>query len=230
MNISDAKIIVVDPGTQTAETACYEHVRTLTECDVSYVLPALESNRDYPNIDSRTAGVIVLGSGASVHDQFQWQEKLHSWLHGICVNNIPILGICYGHQAIAHVFGGTVDLLWNGHKAKGTRPMFLNCNDLKLSNHRGEVIVSHREGVTKMPENFRLIAESQACPIDGIKHNNLPIWGFQAHIEAVPQFLKNNQIKTPGKTDQFDFGHMILKAFLEYVKETYLLGQRSVAN
>ena len=214
MDASNLKLIVVDPAMHTAETECYEHIRSLVKCELAYVLPALKPQTKYPEVDDNTLAVIVLGSGASVHDGYPWQRALHQWLHSVCLADVPVLGICYGHQAIAHIFGGSVELLWAGHKEKGVRLMELACRQLPVKEPQGHVIVSHREGVTQMPEGFDIVAMSDACPIDGIKHRDKPVWGFQPHIEAVQGFLNNNQIDTPNQDDQFVFGHAILDAFL----------------
>ncbi|MEE2757932.1 MAG: hypothetical protein VYA30_14845 [Myxococcota bacterium] len=216
MNSRNDKLIVVDPAMHTAETECYDHIRSLIKCEMTYVLPALRPSTKYPEIDVNTLAVIVLGSGASVHDGYPWQRGLHRWLRSVCLADIPVLGICYGHQAIAHIFGGSVELLWAGHKEKGVRLMELACRKLPIKLRNGPVIVSHREGVTKMPEDFDIVASSEACNVDGIKHRNKPVWGFQPHIEAVQGFLDNNRIDTPKQDDQFVFGHAILKAFLHY--------------
>ena len=53
---------------------------------------------------------------ASVHDKSDWQLVLSSMLN--IANDIPILGICFGHQFLAHNLGGRVDYLWNKEKKR----------------------------------------------------------------------------------------------------------------
>lgn len=54
------------------------------------------------------AGVIVTGSGAMVTDRLDWSEASAAWLHDAAHAGLPIFGICYGHQLLAHALGGQV--------------------------------------------------------------------------------------------------------------------------
>ena len=54
------------------------------------------------------AGVIVTGSGAMVTDRHDWSERTAAWLGEAAQAGLPLLGICYGHQLIAHALGGEV--------------------------------------------------------------------------------------------------------------------------
>jgi GMP synthase-like glutamine amidotransferase len=55
------------------------------------------------------AGVLVSGSGAMVTDRADWSERAADWLRHAHARGLPMLGICYGHQLIAHALGGEVD-------------------------------------------------------------------------------------------------------------------------
>jgi len=55
------------------------------------------------------AGAIVTGSHAMVTDRADWSETLAGWLRIAVQKDVPVLGICYGHQLLAHALGGKVD-------------------------------------------------------------------------------------------------------------------------
>jgi GMP synthase (glutamine-hydrolysing) len=71
------------------------------------VVVDVEHGADLPNADD-FAGVIVTGSGAMVTDRADWSERSAQWLREAAHAGMPVLGICYGHQLLAHALGGEV--------------------------------------------------------------------------------------------------------------------------
>ena len=62
------------------------------------------------------AGVIVTGSAAMVTEHRDWSERSATWLHEAAHAGLPLLGICYGHQLLAHALGGQVGNNPNGRE------------------------------------------------------------------------------------------------------------------
>ena len=54
------------------------------------------------------AGVVVTGSPAMVTDREPWSERAAAWLAQLVAAQVPVLGLCYGHQLLAHALGGEV--------------------------------------------------------------------------------------------------------------------------
>jgi len=100
-------------------------------------------------------------------------------------SGLPVLGICYGHQLIAHHLGGRVekgdrgeygiarlelvadDALWNG-----VEPSF-------------QIWMSHRDSVSKLPDGFALIGNTETCGIAAMGDPQRKIYGIQFHPEVV---------------------------------------------
>lgn len=62
------------------------------------------------------AGAVVTGSAAMVTERLDWSERCADWLREAGQAGLPLLGICYGHQLLAHAFGGEVGYNPNGRE------------------------------------------------------------------------------------------------------------------
>ncbi len=99
--------------------------------------------------------------------------------------NVPILGICLGHQLIAKHFGGRVG---RGEKAEYSlvEVEVIDEDDL-FAGLPGKLRVweSHMDEVKELPPGFKLLARSETCPVEAMKHEELPIYGgVQFHPEV----------------------------------------------
>ena len=211
-----SEIMVIDPGLHTPELDSFNLISNISPFPVSYHLPAICGLETMEKHERRTLlkGIIILGSSASVHDDLAWQNQLRSWIETHLKKSIPTLAICYGHQLISQIFGAKIEELEK--KQKGLRRLLITqSSPLGLENTSGEVVVSHKELVTSLPENMKAIssAPEKLFQYDALMHTHLPIWSFQAHIEATPLFCSNQQLFLP-KNQTLQFGHQLLKNFM----------------
>ena len=70
-------IAVIDPGTRVPELDCYNRISRHSPLPTSYHLPAQHGIDSLVRVQDLTVGVIILGSGASVHDDEPWQKALN---------------------------------------------------------------------------------------------------------------------------------------------------------
>ena len=105
--------MVIDPSITHPEVESYNKIAEQCPYPCTYHLPVMSDVDSILKSLSRSCGIIILGSAASVHDQSDWQLVLNNMLFKAIANDIPILGICFGHQFLAHNLGGKVDFCLN---------------------------------------------------------------------------------------------------------------------
>lgn len=186
---------VIDPGGRVPELDNFNRIVLRNpEARFSYHLPALFGMSSLQLLEEKPDALIIFGSSASVNEGLPWQEATHAWLKERMEEGIPTLGICYGHQLIASLYGGKVDFaLPTMEKYKGIRTVKILKNDF-WSGKTGRFIVSHREVVMTLPEDFEKCATSEEAEFEIIRHKQKPIWGIQSHPEAGPEFIINSVI------------------------------------
>jgi GMP synthase (glutamine-hydrolysing) len=132
------------------------------------------------------SAVVVTGSSAMVTDREPWSERTAEWLRDAVVAGTPVLGICYGHQLLAHALGGTV--------ADNPRGRHIGTIDVRLTEAAHDdplfagfdpvlhVPVSHRQSVTALPPGARLLATAELDPYHAFAIGERT-WGVQFHPE-----------------------------------------------
>ena len=132
------------------------------------------------------AGVVVTGSSAMVSHREPWSERTADWLAGAVRAGTPVLGICYGHQLLAHGLGGRVGQNPRGREI-GTVEVTLSGaarGDPLFEQLPGRLRVqaTHVEAVLELPLGARLLASN-----DGDPHQAFAVgdsaWGVQFHPE-----------------------------------------------
>ena len=138
-----------------------------------------------PDPDGYT-GIIVTGSSAMVTDRHDWSERAADWLKAPLADGVPVLGICYGHQLLAHALGGEVAYNPQGremgtvevdlHPHAGEDPLFGPAPE------RFEVQVSHLQTVLRPPADATVLARSGQDDCQAFRWRDRA-WGLQFHPE-----------------------------------------------
>lgn len=145
--------------------------------DQGEVLPPIES-LDHP------AAVLVTGSPAMVSDRLAWSEATAAWLAGAHAAKLPILGVCYGHQLLAHALGGTVGPNPAGRRMGRTLVEFQDNRDPLTGGFApsSSFNVSHVEVVLAPPQGARVLGKAPHDPCHALYFGNR-CWGVQFHPE-----------------------------------------------
>ena len=99
--------------------------------------------------------------------------------------NLPVLGLCYGHQLVAQINLGKVESACC--KEYGTANIKIDkpVGVLKGLGRSEKVWMSHGDTVSAMPPEFEVLAHTENCPVAAFRHKNKPIYGLQWHPEVV---------------------------------------------
>lgn len=135
---------------------------------------------------SSVSVAIVTGSSAMLDDPCDWIEPCATWLRELVAQGTPLLGICFGHQLLAHALGGKVSENPNGIEV-GTVETVLTAaaaGDTLFSDlpPRLSVQASHRQAVTRLPPGAVRLAASAQDPNHAFRYGE-NVWGIQFHPE-----------------------------------------------
>ena len=153
--------------------------------DDDLVVIDVEQGEDLPTREG-FAGVIVTGSGAMVTDLLPWSETSGAWLRDAAHAGLPLLGICYGHQLLAHALGGQVGYNPAGREMgtveiellpeAGDDPLFAGFPS------RFAVQATHMQTVLALPDGAQRLATSGQDAASAFRWGK-SAWGVQFHPE-----------------------------------------------
>ena len=174
LNITDMeKILILDFGSQYTQLIA----RRVRELNVYCEIHPFDK---IPAIDASVRGVILSGSPYSVRDEHAPDPDL-SAIKG----RLPLLGVCYGAQYLAHAFGGEV----NPAPSREYGRAMLTVGDAQDPLMHGlprttQVWMSHGDTITSVPASYRLIAGTEDVRVAAFRVEGERTWGIQFHPEV----------------------------------------------
>lgn len=171
-----------------AQYASYAHMMQTLFMQVApsinfAVYPVIEGV--YPEDIDECDGYIITGSKSSAYDSDEWIGELRNYIRTLASQNKKMVGICFGHQLLAHVLGGITqksDAGWGvGVKSSNvmTAPDWMQPPMESFS-----LLVSHQDQVVQLPSNATVIASSDYCPNAAFQIGD-NVLGFQGHPEFI---------------------------------------------
>ena len=169
-------VVVLDFGSQFAQLIA----RRVRELDVySELLP---HDTSFADLERRgTRAIILSGGPMSVYDEGAPKPDPAVWS-----GRIPVLGICYGAQLMAHELGG--DVLPASHREYGPANVTITAPDATLFGglERDQPVwMSHGDSITRLPEGFDSTAQTDSTPFAGLQAPDRNLYGIQFHPEVV---------------------------------------------
>lgn len=122
-------------------------------------------------------GYILSGSEKGVYDETDWMEPLKTLLGEIKTQQIPVFGICFGHQIMAEAFGGKAE--------KSDAGFVVGVHEYKAQENSYTAHAMHQDQVVEVPEAATVVASASYCPVAALDYD-FPARSVQFH----PEFQK----------------------------------------
>ena len=127
----------------------------------------------------KAKGIILSGGPSSVYS-----SDIPSFNPKLLASDLPILGLCYGHQLIAKQFGGTITNTGKGEFGKAVLEQTSDFPLWQNVSFPNRVWMSHKDSVTKCPPDFEVTGVTDSGCVAAMKHRNRPIYTLQFHPEV----------------------------------------------
>lgn len=213
------KILILDFGSQYTQLIA----RTVREANVYCEIVPYNKEIVY---EPGLKGIILGGSPFSVNEEKALQADVRAM-----VENVPVLGVCYGAQLTAKLYGGRVD---KSEKREYGRAIFkIAKEDTLLQNvsKTSQVWMSHSDTIKELPKDFELLGTTESIPVAAFKRstnnrqlatdseqqitrNEKPLYGLQFHPEVYHSaegktIIKNFLVNICGCTQNWTPAHFI---------------------
>jgi len=167
------QILILDFGSQFTQLIA----RRLREMNVYCEIHPFNK---IPELTPDIKGVILSGSPHSVRQE----NPLNPSLDNI-KGKLPLLGICYGAQLLAHFYGGEVGKSNSREYGRANLSFVEDNNPLfKGISNESQVWMSHADTILKVPENYNIIASTHDVKVAGFAVTGEQTWGIQFHPEV----------------------------------------------
>ena len=167
------KVLVLDFGGQYNQLIARRVREQGVFCDLMPSEMSIEKIKEYDPI-----GIIFTGGPSSVYEKDS--PQIDKAVFGL---GIPVLGICYGCHLTSHLLGGKVESAVASEYGK-TEVKYTRSPLTKGMPEKAVCWMSHTDKITKLPDGFSVIAESDNCPFAAFGDDKRKIYGVQFHPEV----------------------------------------------
>ncbi len=165
-------------------------------------------------------GIVITGAHCMVTDNLPWSLAIEAWIPTVLAEQVPLLGICYGHQLLGRAMGGRVDYHPQGEEvgtvAVRLRPETAGDPLFNRLPHEFPANVSHAQSVLALPPGAVLLAESDFEPHQAFRLGRCA-WGVQFHPEFTLDIARDDILK---QADSLAQAGREVSALLQALRET----------
>jgi GMP synthase (glutamine-hydrolysing) len=153
-------------------------------------LPEVGEWRDFSGVTEigYYSAVIISASPRGNNANFRERVKSFEWLR---TAQMPVLGICAGHQFIGNIFGSR--LIRDAEAEAGITPIRIQSWDPLFTGFSDEIqVLQQHDDAISLPDDFILLARSDKCRVQAMRHAERPIYSVQWHSEiSTPGLIRN---------------------------------------
>ncbi len=225
------RILILDFGSQLTQLIARRVREARVYCEIHPWDVSEQFVRDFG-----ASGIILSGSHLSAYDEGAAKAP-----EAVFQVGVPVLGICYGMQTMAHQLGGRVEagtvreFGYAEVRAHGHTALLKDIQDYGTPEGHGmlKVWMSHGDKVCELPAGFKLMASTEACPIAAMADETRHFYGVQFHLEvthtlqgrAILQRFVRDVCGCPGDWNMPDYvSEAVAKIRAEVGSEEVILG------
>ena len=207
-------VVVVDFGGQYNQLIARRVRENNVYCEVYPYNKALEKIKEL-----QPKGIIFTGGPASVYEENAPKMEAEVFELGI-----PVLGMCYGMQFMAHTLGGHVTSAETREFGKTPTQVDVSSPLFKGLSEEEIVWMSHVDYVAKVPEGFKIVAHTKDCPVAAMQNETRRLYAMQYHAEVLhtehgKEMLHNFLYEVCGCTGQWTMANYA-KTAIEEIRNT----------
>lgn len=143
---------------------------------------------EFPETLEGFDGALIGGSPSSVHDEDAWIERLFGLIRGGLAAGVPLVGACFGHQAIAKALGGNVGPNPEGFVLGTAETQVVAPAPWMEPVASFRLAAAHGEQVTELPPGAVVVGQTPGCPAAAYRVGGA-VFATQYHPEMTPEFL-----------------------------------------
>ena len=168
-------VLVIDFGGQYNQLVARRVRECNVYCEIYSYKVALEKIKE-----KSPKGIILTGGPNSVYEEGAPSASAELFNLGI-----PVLGLCYGAQLMAHVLGGKVERAANREYGKTDITLDDSSDLFKGITGKNTCWMSHFDYISKLPEGFKSVAHTLNCPVGAMECKERNLYGIQFHPEVL---------------------------------------------
>ena len=151
----------------------------------------------FPKSVTEFDGYLVTGSASAAYESTEWVQTLRRVVVDVHTHKIPLVGVCFGHQIIAHSLGGEAAKNRNGWELGTSSFSFEDSAKQRLADLIGSnavpdnlrLLAVHGDCVVKVPPGFSNLGGNENTTCQGLLSNDNTVMSVQGHPEFLPEYV-----------------------------------------